>query len=84
MTAPKERRADWTLVKLKAHHWVAMNQEGEVFSYGKCARDNVAYWCKYGPPKGAAYGEHGRGWRGNGGISELGTSDAPADTEASE
>ena len=46
--------------------WVATNQRGDVYLYGEwgdCWRSAV-HWARFGPPKGAAEGEDGTGWRG--------------------
>lgn len=46
--------------------WVATNQRGDVYLYGEwgdCWRSAV-HWARYGPPRGAAEGEDGTGWRG--------------------
>jgi hypothetical protein len=60
------RGADWTLVHWKGEWWLALNQDGEIFAmghWGMC-KDNVGYWRLHGLPRGAAYGEHGPGYRG--------------------
>ena len=73
-----QRHADWTLVEYAPERWAALNQEGEVFGYGGFGGvwRTVEYWVggrpwsrhwwrpESAPPRGAAYGEGGWGWRG--------------------
>ena len=78
-SAPRQaRRADWTLVQLtggsttfRGSHawrgrWVALNQRGEIYVYGVWADcwESAKHWARVAPPRGAAEGEDGTGWRG--------------------